>query len=351
MKSDNAIGKETTLLLLNISAAQIPGGVHPTVVPGYLATCRRSHSVTRGTPFSTRLARAPETAKFLRRAAPAFFREISKEYKRESIASPRHPEPRLWPDQGLHAAWLGHSTVLLKVDGFTILTDPVFSTRVGLNFGPLTVGIKRLVDVAAPIKELPPIDLVLLSHAHMDHFDLPSLRDLENAATHVVTADKTADLLRTKRYRDVHELRWNTRVQAGRAEVSAFEVAHWGARMRSDIYRGFNGYLIEIGGRRIVFGGDTAYTESFKQLRSSKPVDLAIMPIGAYDPWIRVHCNPEQAWAMANHAGAEYILPVHHQTFQLSREPRSEPVERIVAAAGSQPERVCLHDIGEEFHL
>lgn len=121
--------------------------------------------------------------------------------------------------------------------------------------------------------------------------------------------------------------------------------------MRSDAYRGYNGYVVEVGRHRILFGGDTAYTESFKQIRSAKPIHLAIMPIGAYDPWIRVHCNPEQAWAMANHAGAEFVLPVHHQTFQLSREPRLEPIERMVEAAGSRPERVCLQNIGQEFHL
>lgn len=305
----------------------------------------------RRTPISTRLARAPETAKFLRRAAPAFFREISKEYTRESTPAPQHPEPRLWPDTGLHAAWLGHSTVLLKLDGFTILTDPVFSERVGLHFGPVTLGIKRLVDVAAAFEELPHIDLVLLSHAHMDHFDLPSLRQLENAATQVVTAEKTSDLLRTKRYAAVHELRWNASIQASAANVTAFQVAHWGARMRSDVYRGYNGYVVEVGRHRILFGGDTAYTDSFKQVRSSRQIDLAIMPIGAYDPWIRVHCNPEQAWTMANYAGAEYVLPVHHQTFQLSREPRSEPIERMITAAGSKPDRVCVHEIGQEFHL
>jgi len=109
--------------------------------------------------------------------------------------------------------------------------------------------------------------------------------------------------------------------------------------------------LIEVGTHRIIFGGDTAYTDSFKNLRSSRHVELAIMPIGAYDPWIRVHCNPEQAWSMANDAGAEFVLPVHHQTFQLSREPRLEPIERMIAAAGSHPDRVCLHEIGQEFHL
>ncbi len=298
-----------------------------------------------------RRLRAPETARFIRRAAPAFFREVSKDYAREVLPPPCRPDLQSWPRQGLHAAWLGHATVFLELDGFTVLTDPVFSTRIGLNLGPLTVGIKRVVDVASPLADLPAVDLILLSHAHMDHFDLPTLRQLENEHTRVITADRTSDLLRSKRYASVDELRWNESIQVGPAKLTAFEVAHWGARMRSDIYRGYNGYLLEVGRHRVIFGGDTAYTQSFRQLRSSRPVDLAIMPIGAYDPWIRVHCNPEQAWAMANDAGAEYVLPVHHQTFQLSREPRSEPLERLIAAAGSAPDRVCVREIGQEFHL
>lgn len=294
--------------------------------------------------------RAPEAARFLRRAAPAFFREMSKEYKRETLPAPNCPVPSLWPDRGLHAAWLGHSTVLLKLDGFTVLTDPVFSSRVGLNFGPMTLGIKRLIDVAVSLAELPPVHLILLSHAHMDHFDLPTLRSLENAGTTVVTATRTSDLLRPLRYSGVHELGWNEAAQVGPARVTAFEVAHWGARMRSDVFRGYNGYLLETARYRVVFGGDTAYTQSFKGLKSRARLDLAIMPIGAYDPWIRVHCNPEQALAMANDTGAELILPVHHQTFQLSREPRYEPIHRLLAAAGSASERVCLRSIGDEFH-
>jgi L-ascorbate metabolism protein UlaG (beta-lactamase superfamily) len=227
----------------------------------------------------------------------------------------------------------------------------VFSSRVGLNLGPLTVGIKRLVEIAAPIADLPHLDLILLSHAHMDHFDLPTLRQLEDRKTSVVTALRTSDLLRPRRFAAVHELRWNESVRVGPAKITAFEVAHWGARMRSDIYRGYNGYVVEVEGFRFVFGGDTAYTTTFSQVHSMGRVDLAAMPIGAYDPWIRVHCNPEQAMLMANHAGAEYVLPIHHRTFQLSREPSSEPIERLLAAAGSSPDRVCVRDVGEEFHL
>ncbi len=121
--------------------------------------------------------------------------------------------------------------------------------------------------------------------------------------------------------------------------------------MRSDVFRGYNGYRIDVGRFSVLFGGDTAYTDTFKQVRSSKAIDLGIMPIGAYDPWIRVHCNPEQAMQMAEQAGCERILPVHHKTFKLSREPGDEPLERLLAAAGSSPDRVCLGDIGQEFHL
>lgn len=250
----------------------------------------------------------------------------------------------------MHAAWLGHSTVLLRIDGVTIVTDPVFSTRIGLNFGLLTIGLKRLVEPALRAKQMPRPDLILLSHAHMDHFDIPSLRALESKATRVVTAAKTSDLLRTKRYARVDELAWGETARFGDISVRAFEVNHWGARMRSDTYRGFNGYLIETPRYRVVFGGDTAMTGALRALRSSRRLDLAIMPIGAYNPWIRAHCTPEQALEMADDAGAEVILPVHHRTFQLSSEPLREPIERLSCALASAPERLALQEIGQEIH-
>jgi L-ascorbate metabolism protein UlaG (beta-lactamase superfamily) len=137
----------------------------------------------------------------------------------------------------------------------------------------------------------------------------------------------------------------------GPARIQAFEVKHWGARMQTDTHRGYNGYLIESGRYRIVFGGDTAFTDTFRTVHSSRPVDLAIMPIGAYDPWIRAHCNPEQALAMANHAGADLVLPVHHQTFKLSNEPLQEPIERLLDAAGAAAYRIPIRNIGDEMAL
>src|SRR5215469_16337739 len=96
--------------------------------------------------------------------APAFWKQFSTEMKRPIQPAPLMPDPAKWPDRGLYGAWLGHTTVLLKVDGTTILTDPVFSDRVGINLGPVTLGLKRLVMPAVPFKQLPKVDLVLLSH-------------------------------------------------------------------------------------------------------------------------------------------------------------------------------------------
>jgi L-ascorbate metabolism protein UlaG (beta-lactamase superfamily) len=276
---------------------------------------------------------------------------MSEDRKRPVAPSPQVPRIAAWPGEGLHAAWIGHSTVLIRVDGFTILTDPVFSTRVGIKIGPFTLGVKRLIHPAVRLPELPVPDLILLSHAHMDHLDRPSLRKLENRGTTVITAASTSDLLRVNRYRGVRELRWDESHKAGPINVRAFEVKHWGARARTDVHRGYNGYLIEAGRYRIIFGGDTAYTDLFRKVRSSKAVNLAIMPIGAYDPWIQAHCNPEQALTMSNHAGAEFVLPVHHRTFKLSNEPYGEPIERLLLASGSAEERIPVREVGEEFHF
>ena len=238
--------------------------------------------------------------------------------------------------------------MLFKIDGFTFVTDPVFSTRIGLGFGPLTLGLKRMVEPALELSHLPKLDLVLLSHAHMDHFDLPSLRALENRNLPVVTANGTSDLLRVPRYKEVREIAWGQSTQVGPLAIKALEVNHWGARMRSDTWRGYNGYLLECGRWRVLFAGDTALTDSFRNVGGAH---LALMPIGAYNPWIRVHCNPEQAWRMANDARADIVLPLHHQTFHLSQEPREEPIERLHMAAGNATERIALTHIGQEFHL
>jgi L-ascorbate metabolism protein UlaG (beta-lactamase superfamily) len=264
------------------------------------------------------------------------------------------PEPLKWSDAQGTAAWIGHATVLINFFGIKILTDPVLFPRIGIRLPGLTIGPKRLTAPALQFHELPKIDIVLLSHAHFDHFDLRTLRRFDKD-TSVITAPNTADLLRWTRLRDITELRWGKQKYlnsaAGAITISAFQVKHWGARTQRDTHRGYNGYLIERNDRRILFGGDTAMTDSFAKLRNHGKIDLAIMSVGAYNPWIHSHCTPEQAVAMATAAGAQFIMPVHHQTFRLSFERLREPIERFQVALSETPERIALREIGETFEL
>ena len=127
--------------------------------------------------------------------------------------------------------------------------------------------------------------------------------------------------------------------------------------MRHDDHRGYKGYILRRGGRAILCAGDTAFTRSFRRLRGhggtvgGGTFDLAVMPIGAYDPWVNSHCNPEEAVEMADDAGARYILPVHHQTFKLSREPMGDPIRRFEQALAHLPTRIALRQVGETFRL
>jgi L-ascorbate metabolism protein UlaG (beta-lactamase superfamily) len=282
------------------------------------------------------------------------FREWTIETWRPISPASAKPGPSKWSDAQVTLAWIGHSTVLINFSGVTILTDPVLVPRIGIRLPGFTIGPKRLTAPALSFDELPKIDLVLLSHAHFDHLDLRTLGRFDRT-TRVITARATSDLLKRTRFSEVSELDWGEsktlNTAAGEIDVTAFSVKHWGARMQRDMYRSYNGYLIERSGRRIIFAGDTAMTENFAALRRYGPIDVAIMSIGAYNPWIQSHCTPEQAVQMANTAGARFIVPVHHQTFRLSFEPFREPIERFEAALSKTPERIALRKIGETFVL
>ena len=293
----------------------------------------------------------------VRRWLGHLFREWTIESRRPIAPPFAKPEPSGWSNSQVTLAWLGHSTVLINFLGVTILTDPVLFPRIGIRLPGVTIGPKRLTAPALEFHELRKINVILLSHAHFDHIDLRTLRCFDQA-TRVITARATSDLLRRARFREITELNWGqsrtVKTATSEIEITAFPVKHWGARKQRDTYRGYNGYLIESrsrGRRRIIFAGDTAMTENFAGLRRHGAMDIAIMSIGAYNPWIHSHCTPEQAVQMANAAGARFIVPVHHQTFRLSFEPFREPIERFEAALSKTPERIALREIGETFVL
>jgi L-ascorbate metabolism protein UlaG (beta-lactamase superfamily) len=283
-----------------------------------------------------------------------FLRERFAEWGKDVPPAPHKPAPRSWADNAVTLAWLGHATVLINFYGVRLITDPVLFSRIGVDIGIGSIGPLRLVQCALDPEELPEIDLVLVSHAHFDHLDTPSLGAVPGEPA-VVMASATSDLLPSHDYSSVRELRWNEaatiKTKHGDVVVRAIEVRHWGARMQRDTYRGYNGYIVEREGRRLLIGGDTASTPLFHNHRRFGPFDAAVMPIGAYDPWIRNHCSPEQAVAMADAAAARLFVPVHHQSFRLSREPFLEPIERAQEALAKEHDRLALREIGQTVRI
>jgi L-ascorbate metabolism protein UlaG (beta-lactamase superfamily) len=284
--------------------------------------------------------------------AARYARGLIADSRRQILPAPNKPTPARWSDNKITISWLGHATTLINFYGIHIITDPALSDRIGISLGFGTAGPKRYVAPALHFNELPPIDVVLVSHAHYDHLDLPTLSRF-SPNTMAVTARSTTDLLSSAGLKNVTELAWNERTTyrgpKGDLEIQAVQVKHWGQRLPSKMLRGYNGYILRREGKALIFGGDTALTPLFGELRSRGPFAVALMPIGAYRPWIWNHCNPEQAVEMANAAGADYIVPIHHQTFKLSDEPRGEPIERLEAALQHEPERLALRQVGETF--
>ncbi len=281
-----------------------------------------------------------------------WFRRTLADCNRSVAPTPVKPNPAQWSDNRITICWLGHATVLINFYGIHILTDPTFGERIGISLGLGTAGPKRYIAPALHFRELPPIDVLLLSHAHMDHLDFASLGSF-SPDTFTVTAKDTGDLLDQTTLRRATELPWNGRTtfksSKGDLEIEAFEVKHWGKRWPSELQRGYNGYVLRREGNALLFGGDTAHTPLFAAIKSRGPFEAAIMPIAAYQPWIASHCTPEQAAEMVNQAGARYIVPVHHQTFRLSEEPMNEPIERLESAFQREPERIALRKVGESF--
>ena len=260
------------------------------------------------------------------------------------------PTPATWHDNAITLAWLGHATVLINFYGLRILTDPVLFNRIGVDLGIGSLGPQRLVQCALHPDALPDIDLVLVSHAHFDHLDTPSLAAVRGRPV-AVMATATSDLLPRRAFAGVHELRWNESITVttsrGTVAIRALEVKHWGARIQRDTHRGYTGWVVEREGKRLLIGGDTASTAAFRDHRRFGPFEAAVMPIGAYDPWIANHCTPEQAVAMADAAGACLFVPVHHRTFTLSREPVDEPIARASQMLEAERGRLGWRDIGE----
>jgi len=247
-----------------------------------------------------------------------------------------------WSSHELAASWLGHATVLLRMAGLWVLTDPVFSQRIGPRFGKFTFGLARSAPAPIDVGDLPGVDVALISHAHFDHLDKPSLRRLPRSGAVAVTARATRRLL-PRGFSRITELDWGGATEVGPLTVRAIRPRHWGARTAVDRRRGFNSYLLESESHRVLFAGDTAVTDAFDNLPHAT---LAIFGIGAYGLWDHAHATPEQVWHMFRASGADYLLPIHHSTFPMGDERPEEPMRRLLDAAGRESHRIVGSDVG-----
>jgi L-ascorbate metabolism protein UlaG (beta-lactamase superfamily) len=227
---------------------------------------------------------------------------LAEEVEHQTTKARLHPTPEKWSDNDVTVAWLGHASFLINFFGTKILIDPALGFRIGITpIGDQTIGPRRYISAALNSGEVGPIDLLLLSHAHTDHFDYPTLRQLQSPNTIAVTAQNTTSLWQGMNFQSIEEMHWGDSKSLAGVNVKAIEGKHWGARL--PWYKGMeaNTLLLSKNGVNILFGGDTGYTDLIKQQLNGAPIDLAMMGIAAYSPksFEARHATPEQAWKMA----------------------------------------------------
>lgn len=230
----------------------------------------------------------------------------------------------------LALSWLGHASVVCQFGELQVAVDPVLSSRIGPRIAGRTIGLGRVSQAPINAPSLRGVPLVLLTHAHFDHLDKPTLKQMASPDTTVVVPVGCSRLV-PRGFADVVELRAGKAFELRELRVDAIQPRHWGARTAVDRARGVNSYLVRSDAGSVLFTGDSASTDAFD---SVEDVDVAVFGIGAYEPWEHMHATPEQVWSMFQRTGARYLLPVHHSTFELSDEPLDEPMHRLTAAAG-----------------
>jgi L-ascorbate metabolism protein UlaG (beta-lactamase superfamily) len=214
--------------------------------------------------------------------------------------------------------WIGHASFLVQFTDLNVLIDPNFANWLFL--------LKRLKRSGLRIEHLPPIDLVLLTHAHFDHFHKPTLRRLPNPKIAVMPWG-VGDLAHNLGFGRVVELEWWESFTHGDWKVTLTPGKHWGARILRDYHRGYGGFVLEHQGRRLYHAGDSAYYDGFKQIGKVLTPEIALLPIGAYHPasFRRLHMGPDEAIKVFKELRARWLVPMHYGAFRLSFEELDEP--------------------------
>jgi L-ascorbate metabolism protein UlaG (beta-lactamase superfamily) len=282
----------------------------------------------------------------LRKRASQFGRLV-----RRSVVTPlcgQTHKPRLAYNGELGITFIGHSSFLVQVGGQSVMIDP--------NFARWLFVLKRLRRPGLRVRDLPAIDLVLVTHAHFDHLHRPSLRAIvrnnlrmRGTAPAIIIPSHVTDLVSDLGFSEIIELDWWNSSRHGSLSVTHVPSRHWGARILKDSHRGYGGYVLQAGKHSIYHAGDTAYFGGFREIGRRLSPELALLPIGAYNPptFRNVHTSPADATRAFLDLKAHWMVPMHYGTFRLSHEPVDEPLqllEQEARAAGIEDRVVVLEE-------
>lgn len=264
----------------------------------------------------------------LRKRATQFSRLV-----RHSAVTPRSGQthkPRLATNGELGVTFIGHASFFVQMGGKSVMIDP--------NFARWLFVLKRLRRPGLRIADLPAIDLVLVSHAHFDHLHRPSLRALVHSslrqrgtAPAIIIPSHVSDLVSDLGFSEIIELDWWKNSRHGNLTVTHVPSQHWGARVLKDSHRGYGGFVLKTGKHSVYHAGDTAYFSGFREIGHRLSPEVALLPIGAYNPpqFRNVHADPGDATRAFLDLKSRWMVPMHYGTFRLSHEPVEEPLQLL----------------------
>jgi len=270
----------------------------------------------------------------LRKRAQLFGRLV-----RHSAVTPRTGytyKPQLVTNGELGVTFIGHASFFVQMGGQSVVLDP--------NFARWLFVLKRLRKPGLRVDDLPPIDLVLVTHAHFDHLHRPSLRAIVNhtrrrtgKAPTIVVPHHVFDLVSDIGFEEIIELDWWNHYRHGGLTVTHVPSRHWGARILKDSHRGYGGYVLRSEKHSLYHAGDTAYFSGFREIGQRLSPEVALLPIGAYNPeqFRNVHTSPGDATRAFLDLNSRWMVPMHYGSFRLSHEPIDEPLQLLKKEAKS----------------